>query len=45
MRDVFAEIERGANKGRKATGKSLIEHFGTPPTAGTSKSSASSSPR
>ena len=31
LRDVFAEIERGANEGRKATGKSLIEHFGNAP--------------
>lgn len=28
LRDVFAEIEEGANLGRKATGKSLTEHFG-----------------
>ena len=28
LRAVFAEIEQGANEGRKATGKSLTEHFG-----------------
>jgi hypothetical protein len=31
LRDVFAEIEKGAAEGRKATGKSLTEHFGRPP--------------
>ena len=28
LRGVFAEIEQGANEGRKATGKSRTEHFG-----------------
>lgn len=28
LRAVFAAIEQGANEGRKATGKSLTEHFG-----------------
>ena len=45
LRDVFAEIEEGANQGRKATGKSLTEHFGARRTAGTSRSSGCSSPR
>ena len=31
LRDVFAEIEQGANEGRKATGKSLTEQFGAAP--------------
>ncbi len=31
LRDVYGEIERGANEGRKATGKSLTEHFGSAP--------------
>ena len=31
MRDVFAKIDEGANLGRKATGKSLTEHFGDAP--------------
>lgn len=31
LRDVFAEIEQAANEGRKATGKSLTEHFGAVP--------------
>jgi len=31
LREVFAEIEEGANLGRKATGKSLIEHFASAP--------------
>ena len=31
LRDVYGEIERGANEGRKATGKSLTEHFGGAP--------------
>lgn len=31
LRDVYAEIEEGANLGRKATGKSLTEHFGNAP--------------
>jgi hypothetical protein len=31
LRDVFAEIEQGANEGRKETGKSLTEQFGAAP--------------
>jgi Family of unknown function (DUF6079) len=31
LNDVFAEIEEGANLGRKATGKSLTERFGNAP--------------
>ena len=31
LRDVFAAIEEGANLGRKATGKSLTEHFANAP--------------
>lgn len=31
LRDVYAEIDKGAAEGRKATGKSLTEHFGRPP--------------